>query len=135
MRFWRHHCLLCPLIILLWLFQVALLFFSFSFYLCWLASEKAVNLMGDSALITEMGHIYLLEFVKEAITLSEASDFPVSKAGILLQSVYFRLKDAAEIGNHIAERALCKFIEVHKKMVVSSMHFSFPAVRARKNLC
>ena len=41
--------------------------------------EKTVYLMGDSALITEMEHIYSLEFVKEAITLSEASNFSPQK--------------------------------------------------------
>ena len=44
--------------------------------------EKAVNLMGDSAFITEMGLIYSLEFVEKAITLSEASDFSVSKDSV-----------------------------------------------------
>ena len=36
--------------------------------------EKEVNFMGSS-LITEKWQIYSLEFVREAITLSEASDF------------------------------------------------------------
>ena len=97
--------------------------------------EKAVNLMGNSALITEMGYIYSLEFVKEAFTLSEPSDFLVSKAGILLQSVISRLKDAAETGNPIGETALRKFIEVYEKMLVSNKHFSFPPLRAQRNLC
>ena len=77
--------------------------------------EKAVNLRGHSALITEMGHFYSSEFVNEAITLSEASDFSVSKARILLESIFSRLKDAAENGNPIAARAHRKFIEVYEE--------------------